>query len=185
MRKWILIIALILIMASLAGCLGGEGDDDTKPPVLVQKKGTIPQQSGWIENGGNEHAHGEFTININDTNVIHIKITVRVEDSNPENQETDEGSDPDDVTVTINADNTSEEQNGMTPFSREWKFSAPQSMEDDEEPVYLSQSVGIVIDAELGGGKPMFLFGFIIYIDQGIQYTIEGEYTYMAVEESV
>ncbi len=181
MHKWVLLIAVTVIMAALAGCLGDEGGSEgEEAPELVQKHGTIEPQSGWIDDDGNGNsANGQYTVNLNNTNIIIVTISVVIEDSDAEHQETDQGSDPDEVTVTVSGGNETNELRGTTPFRREFEFKAKAGPEGGD---YLAQSWTITIDAALGGGKPAYFFGFIVWEDQGVAYTIEGEYTYMAPE---
>jgi hypothetical protein len=183
MRKWVLLIAITITMAAFAGCLGGGSEGPKENPTgLVLKHGTVETMSGWINEDGNEHASQSFPITLNDTNIVSVKFTISVEDSDPEHSETDEGSNSDDITVTITGNNETETKQGPTPLSATIEFKSPQGL---ETPVYLSSSWNIQIDAELGGGKPMFIFGRIVYIDQGIAYKISGDYSYMAEEITV
>jgi hypothetical protein len=179
MHKWVLLIATILIMGSLAGCLGG-GDEEKKdkPPELVLKRGTLEPLSGWIDGDGNT-ASQSFPINLNNSNIVSVELTVNVEDSNSENAETDQGSDPDEVSITISGGNFTETQDGMTPMALNTDFRAQSG---SEEITYLSQTWTINIEATLNGGKPAYFFGFLVYNDQGIAYTIGGDYTYMVEE---
>lgn len=179
MRKWVLIIVTILIMGSLAGCLGGEDEEKKeKAPELVLKHGTIEQLSDWISGDGGT-ATKSIPINLNNTNIVSVAFKVSVEDSNADNAETDQGSDPDDVSITISGDNFTETQDGMTPLALNTDFRAQGG---SEEITYLSQAWTINIEATLNGGKPAYLFGFLVYNDQGVAYTIDGEYTYMVEE---
>jgi hypothetical protein len=181
MRKWVLLIVSILIMGSLAGCLGG-GDEEKKdkPPELALKRGTIEPLSGWIQGDGSA-ASQAVPVNLNNTNIVSVAFSVSVEDSNAENAETDQGSDPDEVTITISGGNFTETQNGMTPMALKTDFRAQGG---SEEITYLSQSWTVNIEATLQGGKPVYFFGFIVYVDQGVAYTIDGEYTYMVEEQT-
>jgi hypothetical protein len=166
-------------MGSLAGCLGG-GDEEKKdkPPELVLKSGTLEQLSGWIQGDGSG-ASQAIPINLNNTNIVSVILKVNVEDSNSENAETDQGSDPDEVSITVSGDNFTETQDGTTPMSLNTDFRAQSG---SEEITYLSQAWTVNIDATLHGGKPVYFFGFIVYVDQGVAYTIDGEYTYMVEE---
>lgn len=180
MRKWVLLIAVVVTVAALAGCLGGDDDaEGEETPELVQKHGTITPISGWLDDDGNQHASGSIGVTLNDTNIVKIKFSVVIEDSDAEHSESDQGSDPDELTVVVMGGNETNELKGTTPFRRDFEF---KSMASSEESQYLGQSWTVNIDAALGGGKPTYFFGFIVYIDQGVAYTIEGEYTYMAPE---
>lgn len=180
MRKWVLLIATILVMGALAGCLGGEAENKKdKAPELTMKRGTIETQEGWLQ-ASDEVVSAAITLNLNDTNIVSVTIKISIEDSNAENAQTDQGSDPDDVTVTISGGNETTEQQGVTPFSFNADFRAAGG--DGEDAVYLGQSWNIQVNADCNGGKPVYFFGFIVYLDQGVAYTLEGEYSYMAEE---
>jgi hypothetical protein len=170
----------VVILAAFAGCLGG-GDDkkESKPPELTLKQETIQEISGWIEDDGNEHAAQNFPLPLNNSNIVSIEITVMVEDSDGAHAETDQGSDPDQVTVTVAGGNNSEVKDGITPFSAIFEFTAEGGQETTN---FLDGAWSVQIDAALGGGKPRFFFGFIIWIDQGVAYTIGGQYTYLVEE---
>jgi hypothetical protein len=182
MRKLVLVIAVVIVMAAFAGCLGGEAEKKKEnPPVLVPKNVQSPSQSGWIDNDGNDHASAPITFALNDTNIVNVKFTIKVDDSDQANSETDEGSNPDDVIVSISSGNDTEKKSGPTPLSATIEFTAPGGT---EAPEYLDQSWTVQIDAELNGGKPIFL-GFVwVYVDQGVAYKVDCEYTYMALEET-
>jgi hypothetical protein len=178
----VLLIIMIVILAAFAGCLGGEAEEKkAKTPTLVQKHAKNPTLSGWIDHDGNQHASGSIGVNLNETNIVQVKFTVKVEDSDADHSETDQGSDPDDVTVTISGGNFSEKKTGITPFSTQLDFGAPGGT---ETPQYLDSGWTVQIDSNLGGGKPVYFFGFIVYVDQGVAYTIDADYTYMAPEET-
>lgn len=183
MHKWVLLVTITIIMAAFAGCLGGgsEGPKEN-PSTLVVKHGTIQPISGWIDTDGNEHASQSFQINLNDTNIVSVTFKVSVEDSDPGHSETDEGSNADDVTVTVTGNNETDSYQQTTPLSASIEFNSPQGR---DPPVYLGENWDVQIEADLGGGKPRFVFGFIVWIDQGVAYTISGDYSYMAEETTV
>jgi hypothetical protein len=179
----VLLIIMMVILAAFAGCLGGEAEKKKpKEPTLVQKQATNPPQSGWIDHDGNQHASAPLGVNLNDTNIVSVKFTIKVEDSDADHSDTDQGSDPDQVTITVGGGNTTEKKSGSTPFTATISFVAPGGT---EAPQYLDSGWTVQIDAELGGGKPVYFFGFIVYVDQGVSYTINAEYSYMMAEETI
>jgi hypothetical protein len=79
MRKMVLLIIMMVILAAFAGCLGGEAEKKKpKEPTLVQKQATNPPQSGWIDHDGNQHASASIGVNLNDTNIVSVKFTIKV-----------------------------------------------------------------------------------------------------------
>ncbi len=181
MRKWALLVVTVLIMGALAGCLSGEAEEKKeKTPELVVKHDTIPQLTGWIDDDGNGNtANGQVSVSLNNTNIISVKFTIKVEDSNTEHSETDQGSDPDDITLTITGGNSTETKEGMTPMNANVEIKTTGGSEAQE---YLGQSWTIQIDAELGGEKPAYFFGLLVWDDQGVAYTIDAQYSYLAEE---
>lgn len=183
MRKLVLLVVMVVVFAAFAGCLGGEEKEKKEKVVpLVQKTGKIIPLSGWIGTDGNEHAAQSFTITLNDTNIVTVKFSIKVDDSDADHSETDEGSNPDDITITVSSGNSTETKSGPTPYNTQIEFKAPGGT---ETPEYLDSSWTVDINADLGGGKPRFFFGLIVWIDQGVAYTINADYTYMQPEETV
>ena len=189
MRKRVILIAILLVAVAFAGCLGsGEDDKKEKPPELVQKHGTIQKMTGWAESNWADSSNEPFIVDIdigvmlNHTNIVQIKFKMRVEDSDPAHTESDEGSDPDEVIVTAMGGNiTTDEKKGVTPANIQIDAKATAQ---GGEPSYLSPSWTIHLHGDCYGGKPMYIFGFIVYKDQGVAWSLEGEYTYMAEELS-
>ncbi len=180
-------------MTAFAGCLGGEAEEKKdESPQLVQQQSTILQIKGWAESNWEDQGSGPWIVdlpipvNVNDSNIIQITFTIKVEDSDADHAESDQGSDPDSVTVSASggANVTTDESKGMTPTTLTLEAKAQMI---DEQWNYLPQSWTIQLSAECNGGK-MFKIGPIpiptrTYKDQGVAYTIDGQYTYMAETE--
>jgi hypothetical protein len=177
----------VSILATFSGCLGGSSEvEKEKPPEMALKQGNIQQISGWAESNWADSSNEPFIadidvlITLNHSNFVSVEFTIMVEDSDSQHAETDQGSDPDEVVVTASGGNiTTEEQRGQTPTTIKIEASA-QKMGDELS--YLSGNWNIHLHGDCYGGKPMFLFGFIVYKDQGFAYTIDGQFTYMAEE---
>ena len=169
-------IVLMLTLAA-AGCLGGEedatGSDATREPKLEMGRGTVPQESGWAERQSGDVAHVSIPYNFPHSMVTKVSFRIMVEDSDPEHSETDEGSDPDDITVAVKWGNITDKKGPMpTPASFNFEIVAPPGE-------YLPSSGSVDIDGKLNGGKPAIVFGLIVYVDQGFAYKVDAEYTYM------
>lgn len=187
MRRWVLLVVTVSILATFSGCLAGDdGGKKEKPPEMVLKQGTIQQITGWAESNWADSSNEPFIADIdipivlNHSNFIKVEFTINVEDSDTQHAESDQGSDPDEVVITASGGNiTTEEKRGTTPASIKIEASA-QKMGDDMS--FLSGTWNIHLHADCYGGKPMFLFGFIVYKDQGVAYTIDGQFSYMVEE---
>jgi hypothetical protein len=192
MRKLVLLIVTIMIVAAFAGCFGGEEKKKDTEPTLVEKKGTILPMQGWAESNWESQNNEPWIVDIilsiplNNTNIVKIKISIKVEDSDTEHAESDQGSTPDQVTAiaTGGGNFTSDEEKGTTTTTLTIDIIAPQN---EEEVVYLDSSWDVNLKAECYGGKPFKWRGIVpipgsTYKDQGIYYTVTGEYSYMEVE---
>ncbi len=187
MRRWVLLIVIVSILATFSGCLGGsEESKKTKPPEMVLKQGNIQQITGWAESNWADSSDQPFLVDIdipitlNHSNFVKVEFTILVEDSDSQHAESDSGSDPDDIVVTASGGNiTTEEQRAQTPATIKISASA-QKMGDKMD--YLSGNWNIHLHADCYGGKPMFIFGFIVYKDQGVSYTVDGQFSYMVEE---
>ncbi|MDG6221005.1 MAG: hypothetical protein QCI38_06105, partial [Candidatus Thermoplasmatota archaeon] len=174
----LLIVAMLLTVFS-AGCLGGgeeETKDGPKEPNLVAVQGSIPEVAGWAQVEGESKASVAIPISITGDKVTRVVFTINAQDSDAANSETDEGSEPDKITVTIMWGNVSEKHGPMnTPASFNIELKAPAGE-------YLPNSGTVTIDGVLGSGKPVYFFGRIVYVDQGFAYQLNTEYTVMQEE---
>lgn len=185
MHKRVIIITILIVAVAFSGCLGGgEDDDGGSTPELVQKHGTVQRMTGWAESGwANDDSEPyeldqDIGVVLNHTNIVQVKFVLKVEDSDSAHSESDEGSDPDEVTVTISGGNvTTDEKRGVTPATLTIEVKA---MTQGAEGGYLGQNWVIHLHADCYGGKPRYFLGFIVWKDQGVYWTLEGEYTYMA-----
>ena len=171
-----LIIVLILVSAG-AGCFS----DDPKPPsgpYYNEMDEQLENQNGWIDDDGNQGASATIPLTINASAMItSISIKMRFEDSDSTHSESDEGSDPDEVTIKLsNGVMESEPSSGSTPCNLEVTM-APNST--DEEAESLIGNWEISITGICNGGKPRFILGLLVWIDQGIAYTLDGTYSYL------
>jgi hypothetical protein len=190
-HKRVILIVILLVAIAFAGCLGsGEENKKEEPPKLVQKHGTMLQMSGWAESNWadtNEQpwlADIDIGLTLNHTNIIQVKFKMRIEDSDSAHTETDQGSDPDDVTATANGGNvTSDVARGTTPATLNIEVKATATSGETD---YLSQSWVVHLHADCNGGKQYKIGPIPIpgmqYKDQGVAWTLDGEYTYMAEE---
>jgi hypothetical protein len=171
------LILIILLVAAGAGCTENKSEEK-KGPKYDEVDGEPFSESGWIDDDGNERAIATIPLGINASEMVtSITVKMRFEDSDPAHSETDDGSDPDEVTIQLsNGVMESESANGMTPCTLEVTM-APNSTDGEEEG--MTGSWEISVDGVCNGNKPRFLFGFIIWIDQGIAYNLDVSYTFL------
>jgi hypothetical protein len=114
--------------------------------------------------------------------IYEITITVHIEDFDEAHNETDNGSDPDQVRITVSDGDqlTQESEDVWAPSTVTFWFRADSTDPDDLLCVFW---IVTIQGLEFGGGKKVYgPFGFIIYVDQGVEYTIDVEYTYLEYE---
>ena len=185
MNKKIVIglIILILLIAAAAGCSENKAPKKDGGPSYKEVDGEPLSESGWIDDDGNQGASATIPLTINASAMItSISVKMKFEDSNPENSETDEGSDPDDVTIKLsNGIMESDASSGSTPCNLEVTM-APNSTDEDAEPMMGNWEISIT--GNCNGGKPRFVFGLLVWIDQGIAYTLNVSYTYLEEKET-
>lgn len=184
-KKFIVIILLIVIIAAAgAGAvmmMGGEEEKQSKPKP-VEKTETMPMASGWISSpdaadGGPTSA--EIAMNVSDKEMLSMSINVTIMDDDGSHSQTDEGSEPDRVRITVGKDAfevATEMTSGEGSASKQY---GPSDLNNE------NGSLSIKIEGvEFGGGvHPTGPIGivpipFLVYIDQGCQYNIEITYTY-------
>ena len=72
----------------------------------------------------------------------------------------------------IGGNETEEPPMALTPANFNIEITAPQGE-------YIPSTGTVSIHGDLKGGKPAYVFGLIVYVDQGFAYTVHTEYTYM------
>jgi len=183
---FVMVVAIVMIVAAFAGC--SEEKKSSGPPKGDIVSGATDPVSGWVqqEGGGTPSAaSATLFVDINATNLKSIEFVIRIEDSNPENAETDEGSEPDDITVYVTSQGVETAPvTGSTPFNKNIKPSLPNATEGGDAPEYFSNEWEIHISAVCNGGKNptgpggILPIPFLVYIDQGVAYTYETKFTY-------
>ena len=139
-------------------------------------------QSGWLcspqsdETGETEHNESYFFESITITKVA---FTVAIEDSDDEHADTDEGSDPDTAKVNVSSSDGIKMVKSIISGT-DYVF----VVEKAAGSPYLSQIWTVDVQGEdFGGGKSVLgPIGLIVYIDQGLQWSISAEYWYLETE---
>ncbi|MDG6220678.1 MAG: hypothetical protein QCI38_04430 [Candidatus Thermoplasmatota archaeon] len=140
----------------------------------------FPDEVGWIDSRSGETAYVYYNLS-HPNDIIHkVEVTVTINDSNEENDETDLGSDPDCARVTVSAEGFSLTQDVWSETSSTMVF------ETSEIGEYLPANWSVEIDGIVfGGGKPAYIYPslgfrhtFLVYVDQGLEYVIQFTYWY-------
>jgi hypothetical protein len=186
-KKVLLIVGIATILVfTLAGCFGGP---PPKPEIKYEAvNDTIDPDSAWAESNwpdsNNPTVDTTIPLSVNSTQMVsEITVTITVEDSDAAHQESDDGSDPDDVTITLtNGDNSSQAASGSTPCTLTVKMNAT----GDDENAYMDGNWEVNLRATCNGGKPYTIIprpgpSPLQYKDQGVQYSLTGEFTYLKV----
>jgi hypothetical protein len=139
---------------------------------------TLETISGWLSSGSNKHYEDFY---LQEALIFEITFTVHVEDSDENHDDTDEGSDPDEVRVTAESEDgaLNNSQDLVTPATMTTTFEADSLEYEDILP---NNWTVIIQELELGGGKPVYPGGYITYTDQGVAWTIDIDYVYIAFE---
>jgi len=146
---------------------------------LTELTAVIEEQSGWIEADNNSMARMEMNVTLPHEMITSITLHVVVEDSDEEHAETDEGSDPDEVDIRFQTEECGNmTYNLTTPVEQVFHFDA-----EDYGYSYVSNVWDLLIKAECHGGKPAYVAGMVVYIDQGVYWNISGKYTYLGTSE--
>jgi hypothetical protein len=184
-KMFVLLVAIVMIVAAFAGC--SEESSSPSPPVGKTVTGAIDPESGWIQQDGGgtpSAAAATFSISINATNLKTIEFKVRIEDSDSDNSETDEGSEPDDIEVYVTSQGVeTAPMTGSTPFTASISPPEPNATEE-EGSGYFGSEWEIHISAVCNAGKNptgpggIFPIPFVQYVDQGVAYTYEVKFTY-------
>ncbi len=189
MNKKILIILsiLIIIIAGFTGCFEAKTTKKKSGPSYKETPGEYPSESGWLDSdmsdNSPQHLDTSLPLDINiTTKITVISIMMRFEDSDSAHSESDQGSDPDEVTITLSNGN-----NETTPATGETPCNLEVQMNITEDGQFITGDWQVNVVATCNGGKPYTLIprpGYIapiVYKDQGIAYTLDTSYTFLKV----
>ncbi|MCK4718908.1 MAG: hypothetical protein KAT70_09585 [Thermoplasmata archaeon] len=185
-KLFAMIVAMLFIAVASAGCLGGDKDD--KGPTgstttTETSAGIIPPKSGWISSPDavdvveTEHRENFTTPGP----VISMTVTVRIEDSDAAHAETDDPSDPDTAKVTVSDGANGSMSQTISTTTGTYTFEL--GVNGSEEAAFGTNWVIEIKGMEFGGGKetspgPFGVAMVLVFIDQGLAWSIEGKYTY-------
>ena len=183
-KKVLLVVGIAAILViSFAGCFG---DDEKQKKITYNPvNDTVDPESAWAESdwpdSNNPTVDTSVVLSVNSTQkVTEITITVAFEDSDAAHQESDDGSDPDDVSIKLtNGDNSSDAASGTTPCTLTVKMNAT-----GDEGSYMGGTWELQISATCNGGKPYTLIprpgpSPLQYKDQGVMYSLTGDFVYL------
>ncbi|MCK4718909.1 MAG: hypothetical protein KAT70_09590 [Thermoplasmata archaeon] len=192
-KLFAMIVAMLFIAVTSAGCLGGDDDsgpDDSQPKIEVSS-GIVPPKSGWIASPvavDSDTVEQEHTENFTTPGpVVSMSVTVRIEDSDAAHMETDDGSDPDTAKVTVSDGGNGSMSQSISTSTGTYTFEF--GVAGGEEAAFCKNWVVEIKGVEFGGGKdaggvgpfPGLIIG-TTYYDQGLAWSIEAKYTYVASE---
>jgi hypothetical protein len=185
------LVILTMLIVLVAGCF--EKGVKKKPPAPVETEGTLETMSGWAnaseegesdEKGVYTTVDQSFSITINNTPVIEVRFTMRIEDYDSEHEDTDGNSPPDEVEITIKSAEYIGKAQGTTPCRLEIEPKLNVTLEEEEEAT-MPSSWEITIYAKCYSeitypimDRPSVIRGYVP--DAGVAWTLEGEYIYLA-----
>jgi hypothetical protein len=138
---------------------------------MVYNDASLPPRSGWIDSEEVMHIE-EFQLP--QPYIYSVTFHVYINDSNSEHSETDEGSDPDCVSVYVESGVCQYDESGLTPFVLDVGWRSSDLLPNDWTITMIGE--------EFNGGKPVYFFGFIVYVDQGIAWKICVDYVYITYD---
>ena len=187
------ILAILIIASVTMGCFGD--DEKPKPKITYEEQSGDRSTDGWADfdtqgSGGDTSLEETVTMNLNSSMLTHVKVTIQFEDSDDAHADSDEDSNPDMFRVKINSTGfESKVASGQTPGKVELELpsaNATMGTTGEENAIQFGPELSIFIEADCGGGKPYKPFipnrpggSPLVYIDQGIYYSITVEYTYL------
>lgn len=181
MRKLVLVIAVIIVMAAFAGCLGGdEGKKKSNEPEMVEASGTTGTEGSveTLAQGPPETVVETVEIIIPDGNVTSVAISIKVSDD-------DDGTNPDQVSGTVEGSGGVGEYNatlpsGPTPYVATVNFKAQEDLSLPNNWI-ISLSVDCYSsDSQTLGILPIW----VGTADNGFSYNVTFTYKYLkAIEE--
>jgi hypothetical protein len=187
MKAIAIVIVIILVAVTVTGSVflnTHSGKHVTPPPDISFKHDiTAPPASGWISSPnatdvGNTTA--KVSIDVNGTYVDSVIIDITINDDDGNHSESDKGSDPDTVLVTIGEENITGETDkasGEYRVHKEYRKGSELDMFNETITVTIAgQDFG-------GGNHPYGPLGhfqnpLLVYIDQGCEYKVEIKFTY-------
>jgi hypothetical protein len=150
----------------------GQGNTADESGVkAVYHEASLPPRSGWIDSEYVLHAE---EIHLQEPYICSITFHVYINDSDHEHAETDEGSDPDYVSAYVESVNNHYDESGLTPFVMDVGWSSSDLLPNNWTVT--------IVGEEFNGGKPVYFFGFLVYVDQGIAWKICVDYIYITYE---
>ncbi len=179
----VMLFSIIIVSGALSGCLGEE-ETESKSRKTTVSSGTVPEKSGWLAYDATEPVTTGFTAN--GTKLISLSVNVEIRDWNQEHAETDEGSEPDTVQVKVESDG------GAFSYTERVTTSGSDGIgnttieiteEEAGETLPTAWTVSVTGEEFGGGNNPTGPGGivpipFLIYIDQGCEYSVTGSYEY-------
>ena len=190
---FVLVVAIVMIVAAFAGC--SEEKSSASTPRGDELPGTLDTETGWLESNWGSSDTEPYTVStsllvdINETDIIAIIFTIKFDDSDTAHSESDEGSNPDQVTIkAVGGAVESAEVTGETTCTLKIDVTPQANASSGDEEPLLGSSWDLEISADCYGGKPYYIIfprpgpTPLSYKDQGVAYTLDVAFTYLSYE---
>jgi hypothetical protein len=146
-----------------------EFPDDPTRSKTIYNEASLPPRSGWIDSDGNTTHIEEY--NFLESDIYEVRFQVLINDSDEAHADTDEGSDPDLVYVTLQGGEYLDSFIIETPINWAMGWSSDFLLPNDWT---------VTIEGlEFGNKSVLGPFGLIVYVDQGIAWAIFVDYVYL------
>ena len=180
MRLLLTLTTLVILAVAMAGCSdsgGGGGGQVKESPFSYNES-----MEGWLEDPEGNSISKPINFS-SEENLIAITVTMTIRDSDETHQETDEGSDPDTAEIELDFLNGTGEQTTFS-LTTSGDFGGVTKVINltFEDGVQLGGDI-VITAKTLGSGKQPKGPGGIVpipglqYVDQGLFYSIQIEYT--------
>jgi hypothetical protein len=179
MRKLVLVIAVIIVMAAFAGCLGGDADKKkSNEPELMEASGTTGSEGSveTLAQASPETASETVEIIIPDGNVTSVAISIKVSDD-------DDGTNPDQVSGTVEGSGgvgnyNATLPNGPTPYTATVNFKA-----GEEQSLPNNWIISLSVECHASQDNWPGPIMWVGTADNGFSYNVTFTYKYLKAAE--
>lgn len=179
MRKLVLVIAVIIVMAAFAGCLGEDDEKKKEPKItyVAKASGPLPAINGHTS----ENEETSVDLPFNETYITQVSLKLTWTDTNDAGDP--ESAEDDTFTIEVIPPNGTGEPERKSGMGNQLvlTFDAPQNV---EEPIENGAGWKVKITIDPGEGSTGPGLGIVlIYNDGGNDWTLNMEYKYLQASE--